>query len=216
MSESSPSAGAQALSGHRPAACAQVPGTAADSDAELMARTAAGDRAAFGDLVDRHKDSLVAYLARLAGSVERAEDLAQEAFLRLFRAADRYREEGQLTAYLYRIATNLLRSEQRRTRRWRLLTPKLAPADGHRAEARAYRRVLQQELSRHLAEAVAELPMRYRVPLVLFEIEGWSQGRIAELLGCREGTVKSRIFRARERLRRRLAPHWNGGLNDPA
>lgn len=200
-----------------PGALEVAAGGALPTDAELMARVREGDREAFGELVERHKDALVAYLVRLAGERERAEDLAQEAFLRLFHAARTYRERGQLKAFLYRIATNLLRSEERRRRRWRLLSAAwvaegAAPlsgggSDGPGSEAR----LLEAELKEHVAEAVAQLPLLYRVPLVLYEIEGWPQGEIARLLECREGTVKSRLSRARERLRRRLAPYWTNG-----
>lgn len=182
--------------------------TDSDADASLMARVARGDRAAFALLVDRHKDGLVAYLARLTGSPDRGEDLAQEAFLRLFRAAGRYREEGHLTAFLYRIATNLVRSEARRERRWRLLAPRLAPPADETEEPRGPRRVLQRELQDRLARAVAALPLSLRAPLVLYEIEEWPQREIARALGCREGTVKSRLHRARAQLREELAEYW--------
>lgn len=208
---------------------------AGGEDAALMARVREGDRDAFAELVDRHKDPLVGYLARLTGSPDRAQDLAQETFLRLYRTAGSYRERGQLTAFLYRIATNLVRSEARRERRWRLLVPRLgvsgrlgqlgrlgpfgsgdaapddeAPGDGPR-------RLLRRELQRRLAGALAALPLELRAPLLLYEIEEWSQRDIARALGCREGTVKSRLFRARHRLRQELADCWDdwndGGLS---
>jgi len=74
--------------------------------------------------------------------------------------------------------------------------------------------MLLQELHRQVAVAVASLPLRFRVPLVLHEIEGWPYADIARELGCREGTVKSRIHRGRLHLRERLEPYWkdwNGG-----
>ena len=184
------------------------------SDAELMARVRAGDRDAFGHLVARYGDDLVAYLARLTGSPERAEDLAQEAFLRLYRAAPRYRERGRLAALLYRIATNLLRSEERRERRWRTLRPALDVHGERQAAPGAPQRLLQGELRRRLAAALARLPLKLRAPLVLYEIEDWPQREIARALDCREGTVKSRLHRARARLREELGPlwnEWNGG-----
>jgi len=187
------------------------------SDAELMARVRTGDRDAFAPLVTRYGDDLVAYLARLTGSPERAEDLAQEAFLRLYRAAPRYRERGRLAALLYRIATNLLRSEERRARRWRSLRPALdvhVERDGRETEPGAPQRLHRAEMRRRLAAALARLPLALRAPLVLFEIEDWPQREIAQALGCREGTVKSRLHRARRRLREELGPlwnEWNGG-----
>ncbi len=113
------------------------------SDAELMARVREGDRDAFADLVDRHKDAVVSYLTRLAGSRDRAEDLAQETFLRLFRSTGGYTEQGYLRAFLYRIATNLLRSEERRDRRFRFLMPFL-PREEH-AEPAAPSGLLRRE-----------------------------------------------------------------------
>lgn len=179
------------------------------SDAELMVRVQDGDRDAFADLVDRHKDAVVNYLTRLTGDRDRAEDLAQETFLRLFRSAAEYREQGYLRAYLYRIATNLVRSEERRERRLRLLTPFL-PRQEH-VEPAAPSGLLRRELHREVTAAVAKLPLRYRVPLVLHEIEGWSYVDIAQEIGCREGTVKSRVHRGRQQLKLKLDPYWNGG-----
>jgi RNA polymerase sigma-70 factor (ECF subfamily) len=185
----------------------------AGEDEALMARLTAGDRDALAVLVDRHKDAIVNYLARLTGDRDRAEDLAQETFLRLVRGAGRYVERGLLRAYLYRIATNLARSEARRARRRRLLAPLLHPADALAPPSSAG--LLRDELHRQVAAAVAALPLRWRVPLVLHEIEGWPYAAVAAQLGLREGTVKSRIHRGRERLRRMLEPYWrNGGSHE--
>jgi RNA polymerase sigma-70 factor (ECF subfamily) len=191
------------------------PGAA--KDAELMARVGGGDRQAFGELVERHKDHLLTYLCRLTGSRDRADDLAQETFLRLFHAARSYRERGRLGAFLVSIATNLVRSEERRARRWRLLTAAFAPegrplpAPSPAAEPAGDERLLSDERRRHLAAALARLPLPLRVPLVLAEVEGWPLKDVARQLGCREGTVKSRLFRARRRLRAELAPVLAGG-----
>jgi RNA polymerase sigma-70 factor (ECF subfamily) len=174
-----------------------------------MERTRGGDRDGFADLVDRHKDAVVNYLARLTGDRDRAEDLAQETFLRLWRSAASYVEQGYLRAFLFRIATNLVRSEERRDKRFRLLLPFLGRRNHD--EPSASSGLLLQELHREVAGALAALPLRYRVPLVLHEIEGWSYGDIARELDCREGTVKSRIHRGRQRLRQKLEPYWQGG-----
>ncbi|MGH9361882.1 MAG: RNA polymerase sigma factor [Thermoanaerobaculia bacterium] len=180
-------------------------------DDELMARVGAGDRDAFATLVDRYKDAIVNYTTRLTGDRDRAQDLAQETFLRLFRSAPRYSEQGQLRAYLYRIATNLVRSEVRRERRLRLLQPLLFGAGPAAEPPSSAASLLRDELQRQVAAAVAALPLRWRLPLVLHEIEGWSYAAIAAQLGLREGTVKSRIHRGRRQLRRALEPYWNGG-----
>ena len=184
------------------------------TDGELMGRVAHGDRQAFAALVERHQRPLTAYLGRLCGSGDRAEELAQECFVRLFQAAAGYRDEGRFLPYLFRIGTNLVRSEERRGRRWRLLLPLFANGNGHHAPALGEASVLRDELQQRVRRELQRLPFGYRVPLVLFEIEEWSHDDIARLLGCRRGTVKSRIHRGRQRLRRALAPYLNGGAPD--
>lgn len=182
------------------------------TDAELMLRVKAGDRRAFAFLVDRYKDSLVSYLSRMTRCGDRAEELAQDAFVRLYESAPRYREQGQLGGYLFRIATNLLRSEERRARRFRLLSPAFS-ANGHGVAPpppSPQRRLLSDEATEIVTDALGRLPVRYRAPIVLREIDGLSYREIAAALGCREGTVKSRINRGKERLRALLEPFWNG------
>jgi RNA polymerase sigma-70 factor (ECF subfamily) len=179
------------------------------NDAELMSRVRAGDRQAFAALVDRHKDGLVNYLTRLTGCRAKAEDAAQESFIRLYQAADRYREEGRLASYLYRIATNQVRSEVRKERRRRLLTAAWYHDNGFDPKALPTQRILASEIQTRVCQALAKLPLHYRGPLVLHEIEGWSYQAIAQLMGCREGTVKSRIHRGRQQLKRLLEPYWN-------
>jgi len=188
---------------------------AASLDAQLMERTAEGDREAFGVLVERHKDALVNYLTHLAGNREQAEEIAQEAFLRLFQKARGYEEQGRFAAYLYRIATNLVRSDQRKNQRWRLLFPKFSASpygSSPRPSEALLDTLLEQETQSVVSRAIAELPLKYRIPLILHEIEGWPYKRIAQLQRCREGTVKSRIHRARSRLKEGLTPFWNGGF----
>lgn len=185
------------------------------TDAELMTQMQGGESRAteaLGALVDRHKDAMVNYLTRLTGSRERGEEVAQEAFLRLYQSASRYREEGRLLPLLYRIATNLVRTEDRRARRWRMLEGSflIHMLAGAQSVPAAESRLLRSESHQVLAEALAELPLRFRAPLVLAAVEGRSHQEIAELLGCREGTVKSRIHRGRRRLRARLTPYFGG------
>ncbi|HVS62807.1 MAG TPA: sigma-70 family RNA polymerase sigma factor [Thermoanaerobaculia bacterium] len=178
-------------------------------DARLMAEVKQGDAHAFEQIVDGHKDSLVNYLSRLTRCRDRAEEYAQEAFVRLYQNADRYDERGLLAAYLFRVATNLVRTDERRRKRWRLLVPFIERDDRSR-EPSPQREVLHEEASNVVAEAIAQLPLHFRAPLVMREIEGWSYQEIAEALGCRIGTVKSRINRAKAQLRERLERYWQG------
>lgn len=180
------------------------------SDDVLMQRVREGDDEAFAGIVDRYKDSLVNYLTHLVRSRDRAEEVAQDAFVRLYRNAAKYRQQERLGAYLFRIATNLVVTEARREKRWSLLLPRLH-ASSRTGEPAPDSNLLATEIQTKVAAAIARLPINYRAPLVLFEIEGWSYDEIAKALDIRSGTVKSRIFRARDLLRRQLAPWWTGG-----
>ena len=183
-------------------------GLDAPSDGDLLASARAGDTSAFSELIDRHKNAVVNYLTKLTGSRDEAEDFAQEAFLRLYERRGNYDERGYFKAYLYRIGTNLVLSAERRKRRWRVVHT-LISSNGHHAEPAQQRNVLRNEIGQHLRRAVADLPARYRIPLVLYEVDEWPYRRIAQFLGCREGTVKSRIHRGRNKIRQQLQPYVN-------
>ncbi len=182
------------------------------TDAELLSRSRAQDPEAFRELVDRHKNVMVNYLTRLTGNRESAEDFAQETFVRFYQQLGRYREEGTLSAYLFRIATNLVRSDERRRRRWRLLQPILGfSTNGHHPEESPQATALASEEHRQVTRAIASLDLLYRAPLVLREIEGLSYQEIAAALKISEGTVKSRLHRGRQLLKDKLTPYWKGG-----
>jgi RNA polymerase sigma-70 factor (ECF subfamily) len=212
------------------------------TDDALMKRVREGDDDAFGEIVDRYKDSLVNYLTHLVRSRDRAEEIAQDAFVRLYRNAANYVDQesrraappeaadsdaavraprggatnaaarGRLGPYLFRIATNLTVTEIRRARRWGLLLPRLQ-ASTSTVTPSPDANLITGEIQRHVNAALERLPLKFRAPLVLFEIEEWSYEAIAAALDVRIGTVKSRISRARDLLRRQLAPWWKGGHN---
>ena len=182
-------------------------------ESALADRLCSGDPEAFRLWVNQHKDQLVNYLTKLTGQRSRAEDLAQEGFLRFYRTVvSRPFHNLNPVPYLYRIVTNLLRSEERKARRFvwvaALLKPRPAgPADS----AQAQEKILQDETRIELARALARLPLRYRVPLVLREIELWAYRDIADVLNLNEGTVKSRIHRGKAILKQQLEAFWQGG-----
>jgi RNA polymerase sigma-70 factor (ECF subfamily) len=180
------------------------------TDGDLLAQARGGDSQAFAVLVDRYKNPLIGYLVTLVRNRERAEDLAQESFLRLYERGTNYQEQGYLRAYLFRIATNLLRSEERRKARWKQMKALLFSTNGHRTEPVQEQRLIQNEISGRLQKAIADLPLHYRAPLILHEIDGWRYREIGEALGCQEGTVKSRIHRGRRLLKEVLQPDWEG------
>jgi len=169
------------------------------------------DDAGFANLVDRHKDSLINYLRHLTRSQERAEEIAQDAFVRLYRNLASVRDSS-IAPYLFRIATNLAVSQMRREKRWRLLLPKFQAT--HRESETADRRLVTNEIQSKVTAALERLPVKLRAPLVLFEIEEWPYHEIAGALGCRIGTVKSRIFRARALMRKELESWWIGGSDE--
>lgn len=180
------------------------------SDAQLMSRSQAGDQEAFAEIMDRYKDSLVNYLTHLCGSRANGEEVAQETFVRLYEHAANYREDGKLAPYLFKIATNLVRSERRKHRLREMLLLRFH-SNGHPLSPPPDRQALQTEVQHVVSQALQALPLHYRAPLVLREIEGWSYDEIAHALNCPIGTVKSRIGRGREVLRHSLHPYWNGG-----
>lgn len=184
-----------------------------ESDDVLMQRVASGDEDAFGGIVDRYKDALVNYLTHLVRSRDRAEEIAQDAFVRLYRNASRVQQQEHLGPYLFRIATNVVVTEARREKRWSLLLPRLH-ASTRQSVSAPDTDLMASEVQQQVTAALARLPVNYRAPLVLFEIEEWSYDEIARALDIRCGTVKSRISRARELMRRHLAPWWKANADD--
>jgi RNA polymerase sigma-70 factor, ECF subfamily len=180
----------------------------AATDAALMARTRAGDREAFAELVDRYKDKLVNYLTHMTGDRDRGEEFAQESFVRLYQNASRFDDRESVAPYLFRIATNLVRSDFSRIQRWQRLFTVYGNRSEVSTELSPQALLMQSEIEQKVSEALERLPLAYRSALILRDIEGWSYEEIAAALGCAEGTVKSRIGRGREKLREALEPYW--------
>jgi len=184
------------------------------SDHALLEATRAGDEDAFAELVGRYRNQITSYIYRMTNDYEEAVDLAQETFVRLYRAAGRYQTTHAFSTYLYRIATNLAISELRKRKRPRLvsLTGLLNPGDGgeavdfNPADDRPLQDVNLVETERReaISRAIGTLPEKYRAPLVLRDVQGKSYDEIAAILATSEGTVKSRINRARNFLRDKM------------
>lgn len=192
------------------------PATGVDTctDHSLVDATRSGDEAAFAELVNRYRNQIVNYVYRLTNDYEGAVDLAQETFVRVYMARERYHDRYAFSTYIYRIATNLAISELRKRKRRRLVSLTGFWASETDAEPREFDPpagdVLQDvalvEAERHaaVARAIATLPERYRAPLVLRDVEGQSYDEIARILDTSVGTIKSRISRARGLLREKL------------
>lgn len=175
----------------------------------------AGDDEAFELLVEEYQGPAFAMLRRLLGPDAGLEDLAQEAFIRIWRSRERYRPEGKFSTLLYRVTYNLALNWIRDTRR-RPLHGLSAPAGGEGlgepADSRepdpqgpADRRVWGERISRSLQS----LPENQRAALVLQHYQGLDLAEIAEVLDLSPQAVKSLLHRAREGMRLLLEPHWN-------
>jgi len=171
-------------------------------EAALVARVVAGDRAAFGVLVDRYAAVARRSARAVLGDPDDADDAAQDALLSALVKLEQYDPRRPFGPWLLRIVANAAtdRRRRRKVRRTEPLDPGLA-AHGTRPDTAAERR----ELSARLRQALAELPERRRIAVVLFDVEGYAHAEIADILGIPEGTVRSEVFHARRRLRVLLA-----------
>jgi len=169
----------------------------------LVARCRAGDRAAMRVVYEKFKRRVFTLVWRIAGEQE-AEELTQEVFLKAFRGVDRFRGEAQLGTWLYRLAVNAALSHVSRSKA-RTKAPEslleVMPAPTAPAIVDGDPRV-----RRRIEAALAELPPGYRAVLVLHDIDGLQHEEIAEVLGCRVGTSKSQLHKARARMRELLGP----------
>jgi len=185
------------------------------TDHRLLEATKTGDDAAFAELVRRYRNPITNYVYRMTNDYDLAVDLAQETFMRVYAAAERYQTSYAFSTYIYRIATNLAISELRRRKRRRLVS--LSSFFGERESPNDSCEldmpdkgplqdvtVVEDERRAAVARAIATLPEKYRAPLVLRDVEERSYEEIACILSMNEGTVKSRINRARGFLRDKL------------
>jgi RNA polymerase sigma-70 factor, ECF subfamily len=182
-----------------------------DTDERLLERAASGDEAAFQVLYLRYRDLIFRFAYRLVGSSAAAEDVTHDCFLSLIRQPDRFKpERASFRTYLYAVARNLsLKSFNNSGREAAIEELVQEPAGPDRQQP--MRQVLDKELSREVERAVASLPPLQREALILFEYEELSLAEVAAIVGADVGTVKGRLFRARERLRQELADYFNIG-----
>ena len=165
------------------------------TEQELIAGCRSGRREAFDELVARHYDRIYRLAYALAGS-ERDQDLAQETFLSALRSFPTFRGESQVATWLISILRNQVSNFRRTERKWRM-----APLEGEedRLSAPPPREI--EAGVRAILERMKELPDDLRWTLILFYIEGMRYAEIAQAMGCPIGTVRSRLFEARERLK---------------
>jgi RNA polymerase sigma-70 factor, ECF subfamily len=186
------------------------------NDHELLAAIRDGDEAAFQEIVRRYRNPITNFVYRMIDDYERAVELAQETFIRVYTSASRYQANYSFSTYIYRIASNLAISELRRRKRRKvvsLFSPftnddgemvEIDPPDSNPLQDEA---MIENERRRAVARAITSLPEKYRAAIVLRDVEGLSYDRIAEVLKLSEGTVKSRINRARNLLKEKLSAY---------
>jgi RNA polymerase sigma-70 factor (ECF subfamily) len=187
------------------------------SDHELIAATCKGDEAAFEEIVTRYRNQITNFLYRMLGDYEDAVDLAQETFVRVYKARERYTDAYAFSTYIYRIATNLAISELRKRKRRRLvsLSGFFSNDEGDLIEFQPPDKqplpdatLADQQMTAVISKAIITLPEKYRAPLILRDIEGKSYDEISTILATNEGTIKSRISRGRNMLREKLKSYF--------
>jgi RNA polymerase sigma-70 factor (ECF subfamily) len=183
------------------------------SDLELVRRVQKGERGAFDLLVLRYQHKVVKLVARLLRDPAEAEDVAQEAFVKAYRALGSFRGDSAFYTWLYRIAVNTARNTMAsRQRRPLDYEADLSESEQSVVESRMRHgdtpeaAALSDEIHRTVNSAIEALPEDLRTAIVLREVEGLSYEEIAEAMDCPVGTVRSRIFRAREAIDRSLKP----------
>jgi RNA polymerase sigma-70 factor, ECF subfamily len=185
-----------------------------DTDEHLMLRVGQGERSAFDEIVRRYSRKMVNLAYQITRDRDQAEDIAQETFLRAYKSAARYTEMAKFSTWLYTIAINLCRNELRRRRFKPYSLEEMAEREDEgklRVDIVDERSkpdgdLERKEISRHVERAIAMVPAKFRVPMVLRDIQDLSYEEIGAMLKLPEGTVKSRINRARQRVKEILTP----------
>ena len=182
-------------------------------DLELVKRVQRGDKTAFDLLVRKYQHRIGAVIGRFIHDYSESQDVAQESFIRAYRAIGNFRGDSQFYTWLYRIAVNTAKNHLVAAKR----RPPTSDVDAEDAEhfSGALRmqdgdtpehELLREEIARTVSDAVSQLPEELRQAITLREMDGLSYEEIAETMDCPVGTVRSRIFRAREAIDARLRP----------
>ena len=169
---------------------------------ELVCRIQEGDEVAFTEIVKIYKDRIVNFLCQLTGDYQKAVELSQETFMRIYFKAHKYKPIAPFSSWVYTIASNLAKTEMKKMRRFSVVSlddmQRKLPAGAH------VNNPSDSGLTSNLRKALDSLHPRYRIPVILKDIEGFSQEEIAEILKKPLGTVKARISRGRNYLKREL------------
>ena len=189
------------------------PALSAEQIQGVVRRARGGDSAAFEQLVDYYKHRIYNYVLRMVGDPDTAEDIAQETFIRAYSSLASFRGASSIQTWLYRIASNLAIDTMRR-RKYRhnsfsldapLTTLDTEVSRDIEDEGPGPERQLQtRQVQEKVTEAIAQLSPKLRTVIILYELQGMSYEEIAEIVGAPLGTIKSRLFNAREQLKELL------------
>ena len=201
--------------------------SSADPSADLMLRVQAGDAEAFEQLVTLWQDRLVTLFLHHTGDHSTAQDLAQEVFLRVYRAREGYRQTAKFSTWIHTIANNLC--SDLRQRAYRRMEHGVAPSTSASSSAvgleqiavaasgeRPAREADRQELQSVVRDAISALNDNQRMAVLLAKFEHCSYEEIATVMGLSVPAVKSLLFRARDQLRATLEPYQRDGIRSPA
>lgn len=188
--------------------------TSADPDVQLMLAVQRGDPAAFDRLFEKHAAAVVRFARQFVRSQARAEELAQDVFLQIYRNRSSYRPTAKFTTWLYRIVTNACLSEVRRPEHKLRVDQPTLPADQEQPEPQLVdtsdpnpeETLLSREAVDTIQKALEALPPQQRAALLLARVEGMSYEDVAESVACSVSAVKSLIHRATVTLRKKLGP----------
>jgi len=186
---------------------------AQDTDEQLVARVQQGDKRAFDLLVLKYQHKIIAIISRFVRDSAEVHDVAQEAFIKAYRALGNFRGDSAFYTWIYRIAVNTAKNHLVSRGRRPPATDVdvedaefLSGADGLRDITSPEHELMKDQLEEVVYKAIQSLPEDLRTALTLREMEGMSYEEIAEVMDCPVGTVRSRIFRAREAVDRHIAP----------
>jgi RNA polymerase sigma-70 factor, ECF subfamily len=174
-----------------------------DDDFYLIKKCIEGDESSFKVLLTRHKEKVRNIVYLTLNSSDAVDDITQDVFITVYRNLNKFRFESQFTTWLYRITVNKCKDHLRKKKIRSIFLP-IKEADETASESDSHN---NPDLQAIVHKAISKLPEKLRMPLLLKDIEGLSYQEIAETMQCEIGTVKSRIFRAREGLRHILEPY---------
>jgi RNA polymerase sigma-70 factor (ECF subfamily) len=195
-----------------------APPTSSDTDLMLVERTVAGDQKAFELLVIKYQRRIERLIGRMVRDVDLVEDIAQETFIRAYRALAQFRGDAQFYTWLYRIAVNTAKKALMDLKRDPLVSEsamrgggddddETSAVENELTSSETPETVLAaKEIAAAVNSAMEALPEELRQAVTLREIEGMSYEEIAEVMNCPIGTVRSRIFRAREAISAKVKP----------